>query len=110
VRRGIIGADELERIAMSARIEDLASRRAQRKASRSGPEEPGRAAKGDAPGPSESGRKGGRCPICGKPRSEAHRPFCSSRCAEIDLGRWLKESYRVPVEEEPEDADPDESS
>lgn len=108
MRRGIIGADGLERIAMSARIEDLASRRAQRKAGRSGPE--AGAAKGDASHPPERAQAGGRCPICGKPRSEAHRPFCSSRCAEVDLGRWLKESYRVPVEEKPEDADPDESS
>jgi endogenous inhibitor of DNA gyrase (YacG/DUF329 family) len=95
---------------MSARIENLAARRAQRKAYRSGPEEPRGAAKDDAPHPPESKRAGGRCPICGKPRSEAHRPFCSARCAEVDLGRWLKESYRVPVEEKPGDADPDESS
>lgn len=50
------------------------------------------------------------CPICGKPAQERHRPFCSRRCAEIDLGRWLKGIYRVPTEEpaggpdEPEDS------
>ncbi|MEM8575842.1 MAG: DNA gyrase inhibitor YacG [Pseudomonadota bacterium] len=37
-----------------------------------------------------------RCPICGKPTVKAHRPFCSKRCAEIDLGRWLKGAYAVP--------------
>jgi len=37
-----------------------------------------------------------RCPICGKPRAVETRPFCSRRCADIDLGRWFTESYRVP--------------
>ena len=45
-----------------------------------------------------------RCPICGKPPAAPHQPFCSSRCANIDLGRWLKESYRVPTEDPPGDA------
>lgn len=36
------------------------------------------------------------CPICGKPRSEATRPFCSSRCRDVDLNRWLKGSYVIP--------------
>ena len=36
------------------------------------------------------------CPICRKPASAADRPFCSPRCAEIDLGRWLTEQYMVP--------------
>jgi uncharacterized protein len=40
--------------------------------------------------------KGGGCPICGKPISPDHRPFCSKRCADIDLGRWLKGGYAVP--------------
>ena len=39
-----------------------------------------------------------RCPICGKPTVHAHRPFCSKRCAEVDLGRWLKGGYAVPCE------------
>ena len=38
------------------------------------------------------------CPICGKPSVHEARPFCSRRCAEIDLGRWLKGVYRVPGE------------
>ena len=43
------------------------------------------------------------CPICGKPGAANYRPFCSKRCADIDLGRWLKESYRVETDETPED-------
>jgi uncharacterized protein len=45
------------------------------------------------------------CPICGKPPMPQHRPFCSARCAQIDLGRWLKGNYRVPTEEEAPDVD-----
>lgn len=43
------------------------------------------------------------CPICGKDAVDKYRPFCSKRCADIDLGRWLKGSYVIPgdaVEEE----------
>ncbi|WP_173584689.1 DNA gyrase inhibitor YacG [Acetobacter musti] len=36
------------------------------------------------------------CPICGKPTVAEFRPFCSRRCADIDLGRWFSEDYRVP--------------
>ena len=36
------------------------------------------------------------CPICGKPQAEAARPFCSSRCRDVDLNRWLKGSYVIP--------------
>ncbi len=44
------------------------------------------------------------CPICGKPTSERHKPFCSQRCATIDLARWITGTYRVPTDETPEDA------
>ncbi|MGB1548548.1 MAG: DNA gyrase inhibitor YacG [Alphaproteobacteria bacterium] len=48
-------------------------------------------------------RKGkGGCPICGKPKAEAHRPFCSKACADKDLGKWLGGEYRIPTEERPE--------
>ena len=47
------------------------------------------------------------CPICGKPAVARYRPFCSSRCATIDLGRWLKGDYRVPTEEGPEEERPE---
>jgi endogenous inhibitor of DNA gyrase (YacG/DUF329 family) len=52
------------------------------------------------PGPRKAAdkSKGPRCPICGKPVGREHRPFCSKRCAEIDLGRWLKGAYAVPGE------------
>lgn len=49
------------------------------------------------------------CPICGKPRDPKHAPFCSRRCADIDLGRWLKGAYVIPgrpVEEDEEEAPP----
>lgn len=36
------------------------------------------------------------CPICGKPADFATRPFCSKRCAEIDLHRWLGGVYAIP--------------
>ena len=45
-----------------------------------------------------------RCPICGKPTDQAFRPFCSKRCADIDLNRWLSGVYAVPVKED-EDED-----
>lgn len=35
------------------------------------------------------------CPICGKPSKAATRPFCSKRCAEIDLHRWLSGGYAI---------------
>ena len=47
---------------------------------------------------------GRRCPICGKPAAVSHQPFCSARCADVDLGRWLKGNYRVETEEGVEDA------
>lgn len=36
------------------------------------------------------------CPICGKPTEPKYRPFCSSRCADIDLARWLRGDYVIP--------------
>ncbi|MDE2603189.1 MAG: DNA gyrase inhibitor YacG [Bradyrhizobium sp.] len=41
-----------------------------------------------------SGKK--PCPICGKPPTEASRPFCSDRCRDVDLNRWLSGSYAIP--------------
>jgi len=38
----------------------------------------------------------GRCPICGRPRVETFKPFCSKRCADIDLARWLDGGYVIP--------------
>ncbi|WP_027256602.1 DNA gyrase inhibitor YacG [Leisingera aquimarina] len=36
------------------------------------------------------------CPICGGEAQKTHRPFCSKRCADIDLGKWLNGAYAVP--------------
>ena len=38
---------------------------------------------------------GQRCPVCGAATEFRHRPFCSSRCADVDLGRWLSGSYSI---------------
>jgi uncharacterized protein len=53
-----------------------------------------------------------RCAICGKGVDPAFKPFCSKRCADIDLNRWLSGVYAVPVKEgddedgeRPEDTD-----
>lgn len=40
------------------------------------------------------------CPMCKKPAEKAFRPFCSRRCADLDLGRWLNGSYAIAVVEE----------
>ena len=46
------------------------------------------------------------CPICGKMLVPQFRPFCSKRCADVDLNRWLSGVYAVPVKaEEDEDGD-----
>lgn len=36
------------------------------------------------------------CPTCGKPADEATKPFCSRRCANVDLQRWLSGAYVIP--------------
>ena len=63
---------------MSGKITELAARRVQRQGKSRG------------------------CPICGKPATEASRPFCSERCRKIDLDRWRSEAYRVPTNEAPD--------
>jgi endogenous inhibitor of DNA gyrase (YacG/DUF329 family) len=40
----------------------------------------------------------GRCPICGRDSLPRFRPFCSKRCADVDLGRWLGGRYAIPGE------------
>ncbi len=45
------------------------------------------------------GRARGRgrpCPVCGQPAAAAQHPFCSQRCRDVDLGRWLKGNYAIP--------------
>lgn len=40
------------------------------------------------------------CPICQNDTAKAYRPFCSKRCADIDLGKWFNEEYSTPAVEE----------
>jgi len=65
-----------------------------------------RAAKDRAPPPSvpeasalDGAAKLRPCPICGKPAAVETRPFCSKRCADIDLHRWLGGTYAIPAED-----------
>jgi endogenous inhibitor of DNA gyrase (YacG/DUF329 family) len=57
-----------------------------------------RAAKatGKATGKAAAKRSAKKCPICGKPATDASRPFCSERCRAVDLNRWLSGSYSIP--------------
>lgn len=54
------------------------------------------------------------CPMCGRPKDPQYRPFCSRRCADLDLHKWLTGSYAIPAVEpdEPDDdlSSPDERS
>lgn len=47
------------------------------------------------------------CPICNRPTDKAYRPFCSRRCADVDLGKWLTGSYAIPASQD--DAEDDDS-
>jgi uncharacterized protein len=49
--------------------------------------------------------KGSKCPNCGKPSHPDYRPFCSKRCADLDLHRWLSGRYAIPVVEEDKGSD-----
>ncbi len=46
-----------------------------------------------------------KCPICGKEAIEEYKPFCSKKCADIDLGRWLKGTYIIHTDERPKETD-----
>ncbi len=37
-----------------------------------------------------------KCPICDKPSAHGYRPFCSKRCADVDLAHWLRGDYVIP--------------
>jgi endogenous inhibitor of DNA gyrase (YacG/DUF329 family) len=43
------------------------------------------------------------CTICGKPQTEQHKPFCSRRCADVDLHRWFSGTYAIPAVEDEDD-------
>jgi endogenous inhibitor of DNA gyrase (YacG/DUF329 family) len=49
------------------------------------------------------------CPICGKPTEQKFKPFCSRRCGDVDLNRWLSGVYAVPAVEQDdvEETEPD---
>jgi len=48
-----------------------------------------------------SKKSAAKCPICAKQTSPDYRPFCSKRCADLDLGKWLGDGYRIPTDEVP---------
>ena len=54
----------------------------------------------------------GRCVICGKPKDPKYKPFCSKRCADVDLNRWFSGGYAIPSaeEHEPDDDEPTKKS
>jgi hypothetical protein len=52
----------------------------------------------------DNASKAAPCPICRKPSTQTYRPFCSKRCADVDLARWLGGTYAIPAPP----ADPDE--
>jgi uncharacterized protein len=45
------------------------------------------------------------CPICGRPAAQEYKPFCTSRCADVDLSRWLGGGYRIAIDDP--DTDPE---
>ncbi len=49
----------------------------------------------------------GKCVICGKSKDEKYKPFCSKRCADVDLNRWFSGGYAVAAEEEDEPGEDD---
>ncbi|QRM54191.1 DNA gyrase inhibitor YacG [Sinorhizobium sp. BG8] len=52
-------------------------------------------------------RKTRACPECGRPSSRDDYPFCSNRCRDIDLNRWLSGSYAIPVADDETKAEPE---
>ncbi len=47
------------------------------------------------------------CPICKRPTVQEFRPFCSKRCADVDLAKWLTGSYAIPADDTSDDEQPD---
>ena len=45
------------------------------------------------------------CPLCNQPAEAPHTPFCSRRCAQLDLGKWLTGDYAIPAHEAMDDSD-----
>ena len=63
--------------------------------------------KSDATGNVAGLRRARPCPVCSKPSVKTSYPFCSARCKDVDLGRWLKGSYAIPSveQDDPDDED-----
>jgi len=59
----------------------------------------------DAPAP----KRARPCPLCKKMSIEAYFPFCSKRCADVDLNRWLGGAYAIPTSEKPAQSQDDEN-
>jgi uncharacterized protein len=53
----------------------------------------------DEPPANDNAAAGRACPICERPAQLRYKPFCSKRCADVDLNRWLTGKYAIPVEE-----------
>ncbi|MGH6890527.1 MAG: DNA gyrase inhibitor YacG [Rhizomicrobium sp.] len=51
-----------------------------------------------SPSKAEPARR--KCPVCRRAPDAKFRPFCSKRCADIDLSRWLDGRYAIPAEEQ----------
>lgn len=51
-------------------------------------------------------RRARKCPVCARPAAAAHAPFCSRRCADEDLRRWLTGEYRIPTPDAPGSDEP----
>ena len=50
-------------------------------------------------------RKTVPCPECGRPSHREHYPFCSNRCRDLDLSRWLTGAYAIPVAQDEDNPD-----
>ena len=50
-----------------------------------------------------AGRGAATCPICSRPTEPAYRPFCSRRCADVDLAKWLNGAYAIPSDDPADD-------
>jgi endogenous inhibitor of DNA gyrase (YacG/DUF329 family) len=55
--------------------------------------------------PDANATTGKPCPVCRKPALVRYKPFCSRRCADVDLGRWLSGTYAVPAAPDESDED-----
>jgi uncharacterized protein len=53
----------------------------------------------EAPPANDNSAIARKCPICSQPTQLRYKPFCSKRCADVDLNRWLTGKYAIPVEE-----------